>query len=212
MAEAHETPPANTKEFVGTLPFRSQDVHDPEGNFDVSIWRSTANLCEFARWPTACDALTGLYYGSAEDEVTKFCPRHFYELHAGARAPYRLVDPPNAPGGQAEQAPQQPAPPAHPGHSGSWRTPEAWAAARADSQWAAERDVAKMRDRMQRYPLLHAEEKIRLAMDVLYDVLDTWDHDALEEYPDDLPEFEEYLFEIGKKLWGIRWHRPDRAA
>lgn len=47
-----------------------------------------------ARGPHGPEPPTGLYYGSAEDDVTKFCPRHFYEMHFGPNAPYRLIDAP----------------------------------------------------------------------------------------------------------------------
>lgn len=90
-------------------------------------------------------------------------------------------------------------------------TAERWAGARADSRWAAERWAAGMRERFRRYPSLHAEDKIRLAMDVLWDVVETWDHDTLLHYPEELPSFDEYLAEIGSKLYAIRWYRPDSS-
>lgn len=90
-------------------------------------------------------------------------------------------------------------------------TPERWAAARADSRWALDRLAAHMRERFERYPLLHLEEKIRLAMDVLWDVLDICPSEPLEYYPEDLPEFEEYLAQIAARLLSIRWSRPDHS-
>jgi hypothetical protein len=81
-------------------------------------------------------------------------------------------------------------------------TAEAWAAARTDSRWADERWAAEMRERFERYPSLHLEE-----MDILYDVTDTWDHENLVHYPD-MPCLEEYLAEIGEKLYAIRWKKP----
>lgn len=91
--------------------------------------------------------------------------------------------------------------------NGPW-TVERWASARTDSRWAAERWAAGMRERFGRYPTLHAEDKIRLAMDVLWDVVETWDHDTLLHYPEELPSFDEYLAEIGSKVYAIRWSRP----
>jgi hypothetical protein len=86
------TPPSRTKGFVTTLPFRSQQIDDADANFDVSVWRSAENLCELENPDTRCDTVAGLYYGSAEDEVVKFCPRHFYQMHSASGAPYRLDD------------------------------------------------------------------------------------------------------------------------
>ena len=65
-----------------------------------------------------------------------------------------------------------------PPSDGPW-TNERWAAARADSRWAAERWAAGMRERLHGYPTLHAEDKIRLAMAIFWDVVETWDHDTL---------------------------------
>ena len=89
------TSPTNTKEFIGTLPFRSEQIDDAEANFDVSIWRCSENPCE-SQGDSPCDTASGISYGSAEDEVTKFCPRHFYEMHFGPGAAYRLVEAPKA--------------------------------------------------------------------------------------------------------------------
>lgn len=77
--------------LLGTLPLRSEQIDSPEFNYDVSLWASPTNICE-RRKTSPCDTLCGVYYGSAEDEVTKFCPRHFYEMHFAAGAPYRLTD------------------------------------------------------------------------------------------------------------------------
>lgn len=89
----------------------------------------------------------------------------------------------------------------------SW-TPEQWAAARSDSKWAAERWAAGMRDRLGQYPTLHAEDKIRVAMAIFWDVAENWDHDTLIHYPKHLPSFDEYLAEIGNDVYDIRWSRP----
>lgn len=78
-------------EFIATLPFRSQDVFDQDSNLDVSVWRAPEEICEL-RDRSPCDTAAGICYGSREDDVTKFCPRHFYELHFGPNAPYRFVD------------------------------------------------------------------------------------------------------------------------
>src|SRR4051794_2131278 len=91
-------------------------------------------------------------------------------------------------------------------------TAETWAAARADSQWADERWAAEMRERFERYPLLLPEQEIRLAMDILYDVLHTWDHDTLAHYPEGMPCFDQFLDEIGDKLYDIRWNHHGNAA
>jgi len=55
------------------------------------------------------------------------------------------------------------------------------------------------------YSPLRPEDKIRLAMRILYDVLDSWDHDRLLSYPADMPSFDEYLAEIETKLYDIQW-------
>jgi hypothetical protein len=83
-------PETSEVRFLGTLPFRSEQIDDPETTYDVSLWLSDQNQCE--RQSSACDTLMGLYYGSAEDDVTRFCPRHFYAMHFGPEAPYRFVD------------------------------------------------------------------------------------------------------------------------
>jgi hypothetical protein len=79
------------KQLIATLPFRSQQIGDAEANYDVSVWKGDL-VCE-KRTFSPCDT-SGLFYGSAEDEVTKFCPRHFYEMHGGPGPTYRLIDPP----------------------------------------------------------------------------------------------------------------------
>lgn len=76
--------------MIAMLPFRSEQISHPEFNYDVSVWRSVENLCE-RQGDSACDTIAGLFYGSAEDNVATFCPRHFYEMHFGADAPYRLT-------------------------------------------------------------------------------------------------------------------------
>ena len=88
-------------------------------------------------------------------------------------------------------------------------TEDLWAAAHADSRWAAERGATDMRERLRRYPALHAEDKIRLAMDILWDVCESWDHDTLLHYPAELPSFDEYLATIGSNVYAIRWSRPN---
>lgn len=93
---------------------------------------------------------------------------------------------------------------------GPW-TPERWAAARSDSRWAAERSAAALHDRLAGYPTLHAEDKIRLALDILWDVNNTWDHDTLDRYPDDAPSFDEFLADLSDTLYAIRWFRTDRS-
>lgn len=79
-------------QFIATLPFRSQDRFDPASHFDVSVWRAEENRCELAD-TGQCDTVAGTYYGSAEDDTTRFCPRHFYEAHFRRDAPYVLVSP-----------------------------------------------------------------------------------------------------------------------
>ncbi len=91
MANANETSPAEKPQFLGRLPFRSIKVDEPDCSLDSSLWTCAWNACE-CEGQSACDTLDGLYYGSAEDPVTKFCPRHYYELHYGTNAAYRLVD------------------------------------------------------------------------------------------------------------------------
>jgi hypothetical protein len=86
------TSPARSKGYVATLPFRSRQIDDPAANFDASVWRLPENACEY-RDTGQCDTAAGVYYGSAEDDVARFCPRHFYVLHFGPNAPYRFIDP-----------------------------------------------------------------------------------------------------------------------
>jgi hypothetical protein len=87
----HETSPAQTPTFIGRLPLRSVKVDEPDCNLDVTVWSCDENVCEH-RLGGRCDTVAAIYYGSAEDPVTKFCPRHFYETHYGTNAAYRLVD------------------------------------------------------------------------------------------------------------------------
>jgi hypothetical protein len=75
---------------------------------------------------------------------------------------------------------------------------------------AADRERARRKESFRRYPALHAEEKIRLALEILGDVSDDWDHNTLEHYPDGLGSFDEFLAELGMKLGSIRWSRPGR--
>ena len=191
MAEANETSPAKTKELLGTLPLRSQDRHDWDANFDVSVWRCTGQgWCEWSE-RSPCDTLIGIYYGSAEDEVTKFCPRHFYEMHYGPDAPYRLVD-------RGERCKT----------CGSEIDPWGFGIPleqALDHKLAEVRGRAKLKQQFDRYCSLRLEQKIRLAMDILHDVDDTWDHDNLESYPDDMPSFDEFLSDLGDKLYEIAW-------
>jgi len=67
------------------------------------------------------------------------------------------------------------------------------------------RQQAVLKRDLDRFQTMTREEKIRLAMDVLWDVNETWDNDSLEDYPEELPSFDEYLSEIGSKLYAIRW-------
>lgn len=93
MAHPEQTPPApaRDREFLVTLPYRSEQIDDTESNFDVSVWRCSDNFCEH-RGLSNCESVSGLYYGSAEEELTMFCPRHFFAMHAGPNAAYRLID------------------------------------------------------------------------------------------------------------------------
>lgn len=67
------------------------------------------------------------------------------------------------------------------------------------------RKRAKLKNDLDCYPSMPPEDKIRLAVDILYDVNDPWDHDVSTAYPADMPSFDEFLAEIGGKLRGIRW-------
>lgn len=92
MFQSHTAPAAEEQQhFLVTLPFRSEQIDDADSNFDVSVWRCTYNCCEMQGFST-CETASGLYYGSAEDEMTKFCPRHYFEMHEGPNAPYQLID------------------------------------------------------------------------------------------------------------------------
>lgn len=81
-------------EVFTILPFRSQlrAENDPAmPSLDVGLCRSTNNVCEL-RGCGRCDTGAGVYYGNPSDPVTWFCPRHWYELHFGPNAAYRLID------------------------------------------------------------------------------------------------------------------------
>ena len=87
--------PARSNGYVATLPFRSRQIDDSSADFDAAVWRLPENVCEY-RDNGQCDTAAGIYYGSEEDDIARFCPRHFYVLHFGPNAPYRLVDPAGA--------------------------------------------------------------------------------------------------------------------
>lgn len=87
----HEPSPAQKPTFIGRLPFRSVKADKPDRNLDISVWSCDENVCEH-RLEGRCDVVAGIYYGSVEDPVAKFCPRHFYAIHGGTGAAYRLVD------------------------------------------------------------------------------------------------------------------------
>lgn len=74
---------------------------------------------------------------------------------------------------------------------------------------ASDRNSVEMRERLCRYFALNAQAKIRLAMAILWDVCENWDHDRLEHYPAHLPSFDEYLTVIGNDLYEITWTPPD---
>jgi hypothetical protein len=76
---------------------------------------------------------------------------------------------------------------------------------------AAVRFRAEMKRNLDRYHTMFPEEKIRLAMDILWDVNATWDNDTLERYPEDMPSFDEYLAEIGNNLYDIWWNHENAA-
>lgn len=82
---------------------------------------------------------------------------------------------------------------------------------RQEHRLASDRGDARMRDRFLRYPSLHAEDRIRLALDILEDVSGEWDHDTLEHYPDGLASFDEFLLDLRIQLGSIRWTRPGRS-
>ncbi len=88
----HPTSPAPSEGFVATLPFRSRRIDDAATTDDITVWHLPENICEY-RDLGQCDTAAGIYYGSAEDDVARFCPRHFYVRHFGPNAPCRLVDP-----------------------------------------------------------------------------------------------------------------------
>jgi len=117
-------------EFIRTLSFRSRIVaaHDPDQpEWDVALWRSAENICQLGD-DSRCDDSEGLYYGSADDPLTWFCPRHCYEMHSGPNRGYTLVDEPSGDRGDAPP----PAPP-RPRTDGS--DVEALAAEALDAFW-----------------------------------------------------------------------------
>jgi len=83
-----------TKQFIRVLPFYSQPiVGDPELEplMPVALWRLAENGCEGQGPDSPCDDSEGLYYTIAGDEVTYWCPRHWYESHSGPHSGQRLV-------------------------------------------------------------------------------------------------------------------------
>jgi hypothetical protein len=127
-----------------------------------------------------------------------------WDLHVGSKAPTTKADVAEFVAYLYRATSETSPAPLRPSAHSPW-TAETWAAAQADSLWADERWAARMRERFLRYPSLRLEEKIRLAMAILYDVDDSWDHDGLVHYPDELPSFDEYLSDIGSRLYAIRW-------
>jgi hypothetical protein len=81
-----------------------------------------------------------------------------------------------------------------------------------DHHLAEVRNRAKLKWNLDQYRSLLPEKKIHLAMDILHDVGDTWDHDNLAHYPKDMPSFEEFLAEIGNKLYDIRWNHDTKQS
>ncbi len=77
--------------------------------------------------------------------------------------------------------------------------------AAVDHELAAVRERAELKRTLDRYPTLRAEEKIRLAFKILWDVHKQWDEDNLIHYPDGLPSFDEYIAEISNPLYDISW-------
>jgi hypothetical protein len=93
---ANETAPAREHDgrFLRVLPFYIQPiVGDPELEIPmpVALWKRQTNCCE-GGGETRCDDSEGLCYTIAGDEVTWWCPRHWYEGVLGPDAPYRLLD------------------------------------------------------------------------------------------------------------------------
>ena len=74
-----------------------------------------------------------------------------------------------------------------------------------DHQLAEVRCRAELKTKFDSYRSLRPEEKIRLAMDILWDVNDEWDNDTLTNYPAGMPSFDEFLSELGSKLYDISW-------
>jgi len=74
---------------------------------------------------------------------------------------------------------------------------------------AQKRDEAAFRDDFDCYFDLHTEDKIRLAVDILGDVCDTWDHEHLEHYPENLPSFDEFVADLSHTLLSITWNHGD---
>ena len=72
-------------------------------------------------------------------------------------------------------------------------------------QLAEVRNKAELKSKFDQYCSLPPEDKIRLAMDILWDVNEKWNHDTLVSYPENMPSFDEYLAEIGSKLYDIGW-------
>jgi hypothetical protein len=67
------------------------------------------------------------------------------------------------------------------------------------------RHRAKLKRKLDQFCSLRPEDQIRLAMDILWDVNEKWDNDTLVSYPEGMPSFDEYLAEIGSKLYDIEW-------
>ncbi len=80
--------------FLRVLPFYIQmiyDGHEPEPLLPVALWKCVDQVCE-GSGRSRCDESDGMRYTIAGDEVTWWCPRHWYESVIGESAPYRLLD------------------------------------------------------------------------------------------------------------------------
>jgi hypothetical protein len=82
------------KQFIRVIPFYSQPVVGEaslEPLMPVALWKCAENICEASKPGSPCDDTEGVYYTIAGDEVTFWCPLHWYEAHFGPHPGQRLV-------------------------------------------------------------------------------------------------------------------------
>jgi hypothetical protein len=73
--------------LVAQLPFLSVPKASVPPAVEIFLQRSECNICDQRDGLASCDTASGLYYTSEDVDAPALCPRHFYQLHFGPRAP-----------------------------------------------------------------------------------------------------------------------------